>query len=215
MVAVSANDEWSPDEPAGTEAFEPGDEALDDTSGRRTDGVEDMEQDPSLDPTLLADERERQEAGTALDDPEAMAVLDGGIDDPDGSGPRAGDEAATRPAGTSMPRWPRTTTTTPIPSAETSPTKGRSMDSHHRATVEKIFGHPVSHNIQWHDVMSLLEAVGTIKSEHDGRFKVTLGSETQTFEAPRHADIDEQQVVDLRRMLSSAGIAPGSAPSSP
>jgi hypothetical protein len=83
---MSPNDEWSPDEPAGTEAFEPGDEALDDTSGRRTDGVEEVEQDPSLDPTLLADERERQEAGTELDDPEVLAVLDGGIDDPDGTG---------------------------------------------------------------------------------------------------------------------------------
>ncbi|HEY5250233.1 MAG TPA: hypothetical protein VIJ09_01130 [Acidimicrobiales bacterium] len=87
---MSGNDEWSPDEPSGTEVFEPGDEALDDTSGRRTDSVEDVEQDPTLDPTLLADERERQEAGTKLDDPETLAVLDGGIDDPDGTGAPAG-----------------------------------------------------------------------------------------------------------------------------
>ncbi len=92
-------------------------------------------------------------------------------------------------------------------------TKGADMDSHHRATVEKIFGHPVSHNIQWHDVVSLLEAVGTVASEHDGKYKVTLGSETQTFEVPRHHDIDEQQVIDLRRMLKGAGISPESPPS--
>jgi hypothetical protein len=35
-----------------------------------------------------------------------------------------------------------------------------------------------------------------------------LGSETQTFDAPRHHDIDEQQVTDLRRMLKGAGITP-------
>jgi hypothetical protein len=87
-------------------------------------------------------------------------------------------------------------------------TEDGKLDSHHQATVDKIFGHPVSHNIEWHDVLSLLEGVGTVTREHDGRFTVTLGSETQTFDAPRHDDIDEQQVVDLRRMLIGAGFGP-------
>jgi hypothetical protein len=34
---------------------------------------------------------------------------------------------------------------------------------------------------------------------------VTLGDETETFERPRHKDIEPQQVVDLRRMLTNAG----------
>ena len=87
---------------------------------------------------------------------------------------------------------------------------GRELDAHHRATVEKIFNHPVSHNIQWHDVLSLLESVATVTEESDGRYAVTLGSETETFNSPRHHDIDEQQVVDLRRMLGNAGIRPDS-----
>ena len=52
--------------------------------------------------------------------------------------------------------------------------------------------------------------VGDVIEEHDGRYKVTLGSETETFDAPRHHDINEQQVVDLRRMLRGAGITPDS-----
>jgi hypothetical protein len=83
------------------------------------------------------------------------------------------------------------------------------LDGHHRVTVEKIFGHPVSHNIQWHDVLSLLESVASVTKEHDGRYRVTLGSETETFDVPRGHDVDEQMVVDLRRMLRAAGIAPG------
>ena len=83
----------------------------------------------------------------------------------------------------------------------------RQLDSHHQATLAKILAHPVSHNIQWHDVLSLLESVGTVAEKHDGRYSVTLGDETETFDAPRHHDIDERQVVDLRRMLKSAGIA--------
>jgi hypothetical protein len=82
------------------------------------------------------------------------------------------------------------------------------MDSHHRKTVEKLFTHPTSHNIQWHDVLSLLEAVAQVDEEHDGRFKVTLGSETETFDSPRGHDVDVQMVVDLRRMLKGAGIGP-------
>jgi hypothetical protein len=86
--------------------------------------------------------------------------------------------------------------------------EGSELDGHHRATVEKIFNHPVNHNIQWHDVLSLLENVATVKKESEGRYTVTLGSETETFDAPRHHDIDAQQVVDLRRMLKGAGYGP-------
>ena len=88
--------------------------------------------------------------------------------------------------------------------------EGIELDAHHRATVEKIFGHPAGHNIQWHDVLSLLQSVATVTGEQDDRYKVTLGSETETFDAPRHHDIDEQQVIDLRRMLRAAGITPES-----
>jgi hypothetical protein len=37
---------------------------------------------------------------------------------------------------------------------------------------------------------------------------VTLGDETEVLEAPRGKDIDEQMVVDLRRLLRHAGLTP-------
>ena len=46
-----------------------------------------------------------------------------------------------------------------------------------------------------------------MEEEHNGKFKVTLGPETEVLERPRGKDIDVQMVVDLRRMLSSAGLA--------
>ncbi len=36
------------------------------------------------------------------------------------------------------------------------------LDNHHRNTLRQIFQHPASHNIEWHAVTSLLEAVGTV-----------------------------------------------------
>jgi hypothetical protein len=79
------------------------------------------------------------------------------------------------------------------------------LSSHHRETLAQIFQHPVGHNIEWRAVQSLLEAVASVSEKPDGKFRVTLGEETETFEAPRHKDIDEQMVVDLRRMLKNAG----------
>lgn len=81
------------------------------------------------------------------------------------------------------------------------------LDSHHRATVEKIFSHPISNNVQWHDVMSLLESIGTVQV-HKDRITVTLGAESEGFARPKGNDLDEEQVLDLRRMLTVAEIVP-------
>jgi hypothetical protein len=83
---MSQSDEFSPDQPLGTESFEQGDEAGDESARIDPDFLEEVEQDPSLDPTLQVDERELEEAGVELDDPEQLAALDGGMDDPDGVG---------------------------------------------------------------------------------------------------------------------------------
>ncbi len=83
---MSENDDWSPDEPLGTEAFEQGDEALDEDSRIDPAFIEEVEQDPSLDRTLQVDEREIEEAGAEFDDPEDLVTLEGGMDDPDGLG---------------------------------------------------------------------------------------------------------------------------------
>ena len=42
--------------------------------------------------------------------------------------------------------------------------------------------------------------------EHDGRLRVRLGDETETFDRPHGKDVDEQMLVDLRRMLTGAGV---------
>ena len=85
------------------------------------------------------------------------------------------------------------------------------VSSHHRHTIVKIFHHPAGGNIEWRQVLAMLEELGTVTHEHIGKFTVTLGPETEVFEAPRGKDIDEQVTVDLRRMLRQAGYAPEDA----
>jgi hypothetical protein len=82
------------------------------------------------------------------------------------------------------------------------------LSSHHRDTLGKIFTHPTSGNIEWREVLSLLDYVGTTTEERNGKMRVTLGPETEVFEAPRGKDIDEQMIVNLRHMLRQAGVTP-------
>lgn len=89
-------------------------------------------------------------------------------------------------------------------------TDGIHLNHHHQVTVKGIFRHPVGHNIEWHDVLSLLGKVGTVVEEENGRFTVTVGPETETFDEPRHHDADVQQVLNVRRMLEAVGITPES-----
>ncbi len=75
---------WSPDEAQGTETFEQSDEAFDEEDRLDPSFLEDVEGDPSIDPSNQLDELELAEAGLELDNPETMLTLPGGGDDPDG-----------------------------------------------------------------------------------------------------------------------------------
>ncbi len=89
------------------------------------------------------------------------------------------------------------------------------LSSHHRDTLAKIFNHPASGNIEWRQVLSLLDAVGTVTEEHNGKHKVTIGPETEMFPAAHGKDVDVRVIVDLRRMLTQAGLHPSGIPATP
>jgi hypothetical protein len=81
------------------------------------------------------------------------------------------------------------------------------LDNRHRDTLRQIYAHPLSHNIEWRAVRSLLEAVGTVTARHDGKVAIEIGSAQEVIEPPGK-DIDARTVEELRRMLSLAGYRP-------
>jgi hypothetical protein len=81
------------------------------------------------------------------------------------------------------------------------------LGSHERDTVNRVFAHPASGNIEWREVKALLESVGAASEEPNGALRVKLGGETEVLRRPHGKDIDTQTVVDLRRMLSRAGFS--------
>jgi len=82
------------------------------------------------------------------------------------------------------------------------------LSSRHRDTIEKVFSHPASGNIEWREVLSLLECLATTTEQRNAKFTMALGPETEVLEAPPGKDIDGQMIVDVRRMLRQVGFAP-------
>jgi hypothetical protein len=82
------------------------------------------------------------------------------------------------------------------------------LTHHHRVTLDKIFSHPLSGNVEWRQVLSLLAALGTTTREPNGKVKVELGGQTEVLRPPDGKDVDRQLIVDLRRMLTNAGLEP-------
>src|ERR1700683_4385002 len=70
-------------------------------------------------------------------------------------------------------------------STMTSSPESEHLDNRHRNTLRQIFQHPVSHNIEWHAVTSLLDAIGSVDVHHDGQVGVRGGAEGAVHKAPR------------------------------
>lgn len=78
------------------------------------------------------------------------------------------------------------------------------LNSDHRDVVRRLFAVPPSENVEWRQVRSLLEALGSVTEKHNGKLEVELGGEIEVLTPPRGKDVDRQTIVDLRRMLSRA-----------
>jgi hypothetical protein len=79
------------------------------------------------------------------------------------------------------------------------------LSNHHRKTLQQLFEHPVSHNMEWRAVLSLLESVGSVANSGGGKVAVTIGSRTEDFKTAGRKDLDADDVVKMREMLATAG----------
>lgn len=80
----------------------------------------------------------------------------------------------------------------------------------HQRTLELIFTHPTSANIQWRDLEALFNALGAEVSEREGsRVAVVLFEEVRIFHRPHPSpNTDKGAVVSIRKWLEQHGVEP-------
>jgi hypothetical protein len=86
----------------------------------------------------------------------------------------------------------------------------------HERTLEMLFSHPLSGNIEWRDVLHLLQSVGATKEGGHDTLHATVNGKTVILHGTHHKTLGEEQVMQLRHFLRSVGVeAPRGEESNP
>ena len=80
------------------------------------------------------------------------------------------------------------------------------MHGTHQSTYDAIFQHPVSRNLQWREVRSMLDALADgVAEEHNGNVKFTRNGQTLVMHPPRRKDFsDVQELMKIRHFLEQS-----------
>jgi hypothetical protein len=82
-----------------------------------------------------------------------------------------------------------------------------SMTKVHQTTYKAIFQHPIAHNLQWHDVRSMLDSLAEVTEEHNGNLKYIRHGEVLILHPPKHKDIsDTKEVMQIRHFLERSSV---------
>ena len=83
------------------------------------------------------------------------------------------------------------------------------MSNKHRHVLEAIFRDPVSSNIQWREVESLLNHLGaSVDPSHGARFRVVLNRHEFFVHHPHHGnEFAKTEIKHLRECLAASGVS--------
>ena len=84
--------------------------------------------------------------------------------------------------------------------------------SHHLSVLKAIFQEPVSANIHWREIESLLHRLGAkIEPSHGARFRVVLNQIEFFLHHPHHGnEFSKHDIKQLREHLINAGVSTSS-----
>ena len=85
-----------------------------------------------------------------------------------------------------------------------------SMKRNNHRTLELIFSHPVSANVQWRDIEAMVLGLGAEVREREGsRVEIFLFNEVRVFHRPHPSpNTDKGAVASLRKWLEIHGVKP-------
>ena len=84
------------------------------------------------------------------------------------------------------------------------------MKRKHQRTIEIVFAHPTSANVQWKDIEALFTELGAEISEREGsRVAVVRFNEVRVFHRPHPSpNTDKGAVASIRKWLEQHGVVP-------
>jgi hypothetical protein len=82
------------------------------------------------------------------------------------------------------------------------------MSQKHKRLLQAILQEPVSGNIHWRELESLVQHLGgTIEPGHGARLRVTLNGVQGTLHRPHHSGVcDKHDIRHFREFLIAAGV---------
>ena len=85
------------------------------------------------------------------------------------------------------------------------PNAPSNLNGHHRHTYDAIFCHPVVHNLEWHDVRSMLAALAVVTEGHNGAIQVSRNGQLMTLHIPKHKDLATvDDLMSIRHFLEKS-----------
>lgn len=79
-----------------------------------------------------------------------------------------------------------------------------------RGTIEALYQHPMSHNLEWSGVVALFEKLGTVDYKAHNEIAFGISGEHHRVRRPHSKDLTAPEVLTFRHMLTRAGWAPAS-----
>jgi hypothetical protein len=83
-----------------------------------------------------------------------------------------------------------------------------------RRTLEAIFHHPSAHNLEWSDVVGLIEKIGHTEERANNEFVFEVAGKRHVMRKPHTKDLTSAEVIEVRNFLIQAGLSP-EVPSQP
>ena len=78
----------------------------------------------------------------------------------------------------------------------------------HRRTLEAIFHHPSAHNLEWSNVVGLIEKIGHARERANNEFVFEFAGKRHVMRKPHTKDLTSSEVIEIRHFLMEAGLSP-------
>ncbi len=75
-------------------------------------------------------------------------------------------------------------------------------------TLDAIYCHPISHNLEWSDVVALFEKLGSVVRKSHNEVAFAIGDEHHLMRKPHTKDLTASEVMQFRHLLTRSGWSP-------